>query len=168
MAMRTGDTTSHERQKMLTHPPHILITTPESARSAAHLAAQPEDAAHRAGRNWTKCTRWSEPSGAHLMLSLARLDELCGRRLQRIGLSTTIQPLQRAADYLAYPSPCMIVAPEIRKGKEIRVLSPLPDLRAVQGNNLAGHRQAGLCALPKCPHGDCLCRRKAAGRAAGL
>lgn len=134
MAMRTGDTTSYERQKMLTHPPHILITTPESLyllltspRSRKMLrTAQAVIVDEMHVLIGTK-------RGAHLMLSLARLDELCGRRLQRIGLSATIQPLQRAADYLAYPSPCMIVAPEIRKGKEIRVLSPLPDLRAVQG-----------------------------------
>ena len=93
MAMRTGDTTSYERQKMLTHPPHILITTPESLyllltspRSRKMLrTAQAVIVDEMHALIGTK-------RGAHLMLSLARLDELCGRRLQRIGLSATIQP----------------------------------------------------------------------------
>ena len=50
--------------------------------------------------------------GAHLMLSVARLDKLCGRRLQRIGLSATIEPLELAAAYLS-PEPAVICAPSM-------------------------------------------------------
>ncbi len=133
-AVRTGDTTQAEREKMLKHPPHILITTPESlyllltaARSRAMLRtvrAVIVDELH---------ALIGSKRGAHLMLSLARLDMLCGRRVQRIGLSATISPLTRAGEFLSYPSPCAIVAPRIRKDSDILVTTPLPDLRSVQG-----------------------------------
>jgi ATP-dependent Lhr-like helicase len=61
--------------------------------------------------------------GAHLMLSLARLDQLCGRPLQRIGLSATIEPLSRAAAFLA-PEPVKIAAPAMRKEVRLEVTSP--------------------------------------------
>ena len=133
-AVRTGDTTSAEREKMLKAPPHILITTPESLyllltapRSRAMLRtvrALIVDELH---------ALIGSKRGAHLMLSLARLDALCGRRVQRIGLSATISPLERAGEYLSYPSPCTVVAPRIRKSSDILVTTPIPDLRSVQG-----------------------------------
>lgn len=132
--LRTGDTTPADRAKMLRKPPHILLTTPESLyllltapRSRAMLRtvqAVIVDELH---------ALIGSKRGAHLLLSLARLDELCGRRVQRIGLSATIRPLDRAARYLAHPSPCAIVAPALTKDTDIRVTSPLPDLRLVQG-----------------------------------
>ncbi|MCL2693736.1 MAG: DEAD/DEAH box helicase, partial [Oscillospiraceae bacterium] len=77
--VRTGDTTSAERQKMLRKPPHILITTPESL----YLLLT-----SRSGRNVLKTAQaviadelhamLDTKRGAHFMLSLARLDKLCG------------------------------------------------------------------------------------------
>lgn len=133
-AVRTGDTTQNEREKMLKKPPHILITTPESLyllltsprsrRMLRNVRAVIVDELH---------ALIGSKRGAHLMLSLARLDELCGRKVQRIGLSATITPLSRAAEYLSYPSDCAIVAPKIEKQSDILVTSPLPDLRTIQG-----------------------------------
>jgi ATP-dependent Lhr-like helicase len=110
VAVRTGDTPQKDRRKMISSPPHILITTPESL--YLMLTAQ-------SGRQILKTARYiiidelhaliDNKRGAHLMLSIARLDRLCKKPLQRIGLSATIEPLSKAAEYLA-PEPVRIVA----------------------------------------------------------
>ncbi len=131
-AIRTGDTTAAERRRMALHPPHILITTPESL----YLLLT-----SRSGERMLRTARTvildelhaliGGKRGAHLMLSLARLDALCGRRLQRIGLSATVEPLDVAADYLAHPGRARIVAPTMRKESDIQVDGPLEDMRAL-------------------------------------
>jgi ATP-dependent Lhr-like helicase len=60
--------------------------------------------------------------GAHLTLSLARLDMLCAAQLQRIGLSATITPLDTAADWFS-PDDTVIVAPEMKKDIRIEIIS---------------------------------------------
>ena len=132
VGIRTGDTTASERQKQLRHPPHILITTPESlylllttARGRVMLATARTvilDELH---------VLLSSKRGAHLMLSLSRLDRLCGRKLQRIGLSATIHPLSTAASYLAPGQDVAVVAPAMHKAAEIQVNGVLPDMRAL-------------------------------------
>lgn len=127
-AIRTGDTTARERQQMIRKPPHILITTPESL----YLLLT-----SKTGQNML-CTAKAiildelhalidTKRGAHLMLSLARLDALCGKPLQRIGLSATIAPLADAAAYLA-PEPVEIVAPSMEKKVELQILGSYVDL----------------------------------------
>lgn len=127
-AIRTGDTTTRERQQMIRKPPHILITTPESL----YLLLTGKN-----GQNML-CTAKAvildelhalidTKRGAHLMLSLARLDALCGKPLQRIGLSATISPLADAAAYLA-PEPVEIVAPSMEKKVELQILGSYVDL----------------------------------------
>jgi ATP-dependent Lhr-like helicase len=126
--LRTGDTTSSERQKMLRKPPHILITTPESL----YLLLT-----SKSGREVLKTARvviadelhamMNSKRGAHFMLSLARLDKLCGRSLQRIGLSATVNPLELAADYLSGGEPVKIIAPKMQKDFEIVVTGPKED-----------------------------------------
>lgn len=132
VAIRTGDTPQAERQRMLRNPPHILITTPESL----YLLLT-----SRGGRNMLKAARAiiidelhaliNGKRGAHLMLSVARLDGLCGRDIQRIGLSATIEPLSVAAEYLAAPDPVRIIAPKMHKSVDIQVKSPLKDMRVL-------------------------------------
>lgn len=127
VALRTGDTTQSEREKMLRHPPHILLTTPESLfllltgqrgqKLLSTAKAVILDELH---------AMIDTKRGAHLMLSLARLDRLCGRNLQRIGLSATIEPLDVAAAYLA-PDPVTVVAPEMEKEIRITVTGPFAD-----------------------------------------
>lgn len=100
-ALRTGDSTANERARLVRSPPHLLITTPESLyllltseRGRAILAGCEQvivDEIHALVGN---------KRGAHLALTLERLDALCGRRLQRIGLSATVEPPIEAARFL--------------------------------------------------------------------
>ncbi len=125
-AIRTGDTPQKVRQRMIKHPPHILITTPESL----YLMLS-----SRGGRTVLGTARAviidelhaliDTKRGAHLMLSIARLDRLCGQPLQRIGLSATIEPLALAAEYLS-PEKAVIAAPPMNKKVEIQVIGTLP------------------------------------------
>lgn len=73
--------------------------------------------------------------GAHLMLSIARLDKLCPAPLQRIGLSATIRPLETAAAYLS-PDPVTIAAPDMQKDIELIVTSPLPDAKTLPDGSI--------------------------------
>jgi ATP-dependent Lhr-like helicase len=101
VAVRTGDTLAHERQKMLRRPPHILVTTPESLyilltaqRSRAILSEVNTvivDEIHAVA---------DDKRGAHLTLSLERLDALTGSRATRIGLSATQKPIETVAHFL--------------------------------------------------------------------
>jgi ATP-dependent Lhr-like helicase len=101
VAVRSGDTPAYERQLQVKHPPHVLITTPESlyilltstrAREALRNAETViVDEIHAVAE--TK-------RGLHLALSLERLDQLAGRALQRIGLSATQNPVEEVARLL--------------------------------------------------------------------
>ncbi len=127
VAVRTGDTTSRERQQMIRKPPHILIITPESL----YLMLTGKN-----GQNVLATARTvivdelhaliDTKRGAHLMLSLARLDQLCGRPLQRVGLSATLAPLSQAAQYLA-PETVTVAAPAMEKKMRLLTLSPYVD-----------------------------------------
>ena len=127
VGIRTGDTSQRERQQMVRKPPHILITTPESlylmltSKTGQNVLATAKavivDELH---------ALIDTKRGAHLMLSLARLDSLCGQPLQRIGLSATIEPLQEAAEYLA-PEEVLIAAPPMKKEIRLDVLGPYAD-----------------------------------------
>ncbi len=112
-AVRSGDTTQAERATMLRTPPHILVTTPESLYLLLTAAR---------GREMLRTARTvivdeihaviESRRGAHLALSLERLDHVAERRLQRIGLSATQRPIERVADFLAgtsAASPCSII-----------------------------------------------------------
>jgi len=100
VAIRTGDTPPAERARFLRHPADILITTPESlyllltsnARDALRsIETVVIDEIH---------ALVTSKRGSHLALSMERLEHLCGRRLQRIGLSATQRPLEEVARYL--------------------------------------------------------------------
>ncbi|MFQ5945816.1 MAG: DNA glycosylase AlkZ-like family protein, partial [Anaerolineae bacterium] len=101
VAVRSGDTPAPERQLMIRRPPHILITTPESfyilltaARSRRILKTVETvivDEIHAVA---------GDKRGAHLALSLERLDALAGHRLQRVGLSATQKPIDEIARLL--------------------------------------------------------------------
>ena len=101
VGVRTSDTSQYEKQKMLKEPPHIMITTPESL---AIVLVAPKFRRH------LKKVRWiiideihelaSSKRGAHLSLSLERLEEFVEGEIQRIGLSATIAPLEEVAKFL--------------------------------------------------------------------
>src|SRR3954471_8558166 len=111
-AVRTGDTLMSERRAMLKRPPHILVTTPESfyilltAESSRKILADVEtvivDEIHAVA---------DDKRGAHLTLSLERLEALAGKPLTRIGLSATQKPLELVAHFLTgsgRPDPAIV------------------------------------------------------------
>lgn len=129
--VRTGDTPPNERQSMLRRPPHILITTPESL---ALILVSPRF------RNNLTDVRWmivdeihelaTSKRGSLLALMMERLEALVGKRVQRIGLSATISPLEVVAEFLGgyddsgRPRPVTIVDARFYKKSDIKVLSP--------------------------------------------
>lgn len=128
--VRTGDTTTAERAQMIKRPPHILITTPESL----YLLLTSKKG--RDSISTVRCVVVDEihsmigtKRGAHLMLSLERLDALCGRRLQRIALSATVKPLEEAAQYISGGRGAKVVAPHVEKAVDVRVELAEKDFR---------------------------------------
>jgi ATP-dependent Lhr-like helicase len=110
VAIRTGDTPQRERAQMLREPPDILITTPESL--YLMLTSQAREILR--GAEWVIIDEIhavaATKRGAHLALTLERLDALAGRELQRIGLSATQRPLEEVARFLVGPTrKCQIV-----------------------------------------------------------
>jgi len=126
VGIRTGDTPQKDRQRMVKHPPHILIITPESLYlMLTSMTGQKVLRTARAVIIDELHALIDTKRGAHLMLSIARLDRLCGRPLQRIGLSATIEPLELAAAYLS-PEPAVICAPAMEKQIRIEILGTTP------------------------------------------
>jgi len=153
VAVRTGDTPQSVRAAMVRRPPHILITTPESLyliltspmardilRTVRTLIV---DEIH------TLC---GNKRGAHLALSIERLESIVQGPIQRIGLSATQRPLEEVARYLggyawegkgeptcspAYiPRPVTIVDAGTRKALDLRVITAVRDLRQVPGRSV--------------------------------
>ena len=138
-AVRTGDTLMHERRAMLDRPPHILVTTPESAfilltanRSREILRSVDTvivDEIHAVA---------DDPRGAHLALSLERLDALTGRPPVRIGLSATQKPIELIAKFLSgagRPEP-VIVEVENRRRLDLAIEVPGSELGPVASNEM--------------------------------
>jgi ATP-dependent Lhr-like helicase len=136
---RTGDTPADERRRFAKHPPDILITTPESlfllltsqARSAlASIDTVIVDEVH---------SMVGTKRGAHLALSLERLDELRVRPeegearppAKRIGLSATVRPLDEVGRFLGGSRPVTTVAPPSDKVFELSVEVPVEDMGAI-------------------------------------
>ena len=134
VGMRTGDTAANDRQKLIRRPPDLLITTPESlylmlTSSARETLAGVEtviiDEIHAMA---------TTKRGAHLMLTLERLEEVTDAPPQRIGLSATQRPLEEVAEFLggwAEPGrkrPVQIVDAGIRKQLEVEVVIPIEDM----------------------------------------
>ena len=100
IAVRTGDTPSAERARFARRPADILITTPESlylllTSNARKVLTSIETVILDEIHALVPTKR-----GSHLALSLERLEALCGRKLQRIGLSATQRPLEEVAHFL--------------------------------------------------------------------
>jgi len=133
--VRTSDTLPSEKQRMLKEPPHILITTPESL--AISLVA-PKFREKLSGARWVVVDEVHELAsskrGAHLALSLERLEELISGELQRVGLSATIAPLDKVAQFLVgfrsdvEPRECVVIDARFLKPMEIDVLCPRVDI----------------------------------------
>ncbi len=144
-AVRTGDTPVSERQKMLRNPPHILVTTPESL--FILLTAERSRQALRNVRTVIVDEIHAiadDKRGAHLALTLVRLDDLVqksgGRRPQRIGLSATVKPLETVARFLA-PDETNTAALTIinhghRRAMDLAVEVPADELGPVASNEM--------------------------------
>src|SRR6202048_3103100 len=100
VAIRTGDTPRAERARFLRHPADILITTPESLYLL--LTSNARESLRSVETVVIDDIHALVPSkrGSHLALSLERLEHLCGRKLQRGGLSATQRPLEEVARFL--------------------------------------------------------------------
>jgi len=135
-AVRSGDTPQNERAAMLRTPPHILVTTPESLYLL--LTAERSRRMLRTARvvivDEIHAVLQSR-RGAHLALSLERLDHLCGRRLQRIGLSATQKPIEEVARFLT-GEPCTIVDRGHRRKMDLAVEVPRSPLEAVMSHEV--------------------------------
>ncbi|KRB38482.1 DNA glycosylase AlkZ-like family protein [Microbacterium sp. Root180] len=128
VGVRSGDTTSSDRRKLVTAPPDILITTPESlylmltsaaGETLANVHTVIIDEVHAVA---------ATKRGAHLAVSLERLDALLERPAQRIGLSATVRPIDEVARFLGGAAPVEIVAPKATKAFDMRVVVPIDDM----------------------------------------
>ena len=128
VGIRTGDTPPDERRRQRARPPHVLVTTPESLFLLLTSAARETlagvdtviiDEIHAVA---------GSKRGAHLALSLERLDELLESPAQRVGLSATVRPHVEVARFLAGERPVTVVAPRSDKRFELTVRVPVEDM----------------------------------------
>jgi ATP-dependent helicase Lhr and Lhr-like helicase len=149
-AVRTGDTLAHERRAMLARPPHILVTTPESLYILLTAAKSREilksietvivDEIHAVA---------DDKRGAHLALSLERLNQLSGKRITRIGLSATQKPIETIAHFLtgSDSSDPAIVQIGHRREMDLAVEVPGSELGPVASNEMWGEIYDRLAQL---------------------
>ena len=175
VANRSGDTTTQERRRIASHPPDILVTTPESlylllTSKAGRILGTVDtvivDEIHAVA---------GTKRGSHLALSLERLENLVAesrRRdamdrndgeskvsddsgneplLQRIGLSATVNPPEEAARFLTGGRPVTIVNPGGRPAMDLRMVEPLENMRDLQSVN-AKQRVGGVDSERPTPH----------------
>ena len=128
VGVRSGDTSAADRRRLSTKPPDILITTPESLFLMLTSQARESlrgvrtviiDEVHAVA---------GTKRGAHLALSLERLDAMLDSPAQRIGLSATVRPLEEVARFLGGSAPVEIVAPPSSKEWELSVVVPVEDM----------------------------------------
>ena len=131
VGVRSGDTPARERRRLRSHPPSILITTPESLYLMLTSAVRETlrtvetvivDEIHSFA---------GSKRGTHLAVSLERLDDLLGRPAQRIGLSATVSPPEEVARFLGGPHPVTIIADDGRATPEVTVAVPVENMAHV-------------------------------------
>jgi ATP-dependent Lhr-like helicase len=131
VGMRTGDTPADERRAFTRTPPDILITTPESLylllTSQAREALRGVETVIVDEVHAVCATK----RGAHLALSLERLDALLERPAQRVGLSATVRPIDETARFLGGAAPVEVVQPPSTKTIEVEVQVPVEDMTAL-------------------------------------
>jgi ATP-dependent Lhr-like helicase len=133
VAIRTGDTPARDRQRLIRRPPDILITTPESLYLMLTSSARETLRSVRTVIVDEIHAMAATKRGAHLALSLERLEELCAAAPQRIGLSATQRPLEEIARFLGGSvsgdeRPVSIVDAGHRKPMELQVVVPVEDM----------------------------------------
>ncbi len=134
VGIRSGDTPPAERRALATRPPDILITTPESLFLMLTSATRDAlsgietvivDEVHAVA---------GTKRGAHLAVSLERLDELLPRPARRIGLSATVRPVDEVARYLSPQRKVEIVQPRSGKEFDLSVVVPVEDMGELGGS----------------------------------
>ncbi len=144
VGVRSGDTSPQDRRRIQTAPPDILITTPESlflmltsqAREALRgVETVIVDEVHAVA---------GTKRGAHLAVSLERLDELLDHPAQRIGLSATVRPIDEVARFLGGAAPVEVVAPPSEKEWELKVVVPVEDMTELGEEGEDGPRAGSL------------------------
>ena len=131
VGVRSGDTPAQERRAFARTPTDVLITTPESLflmltssvrESLTGIETVILDEVHAVA---------GTKRGAHLAVSLERLDALLDRPAQRVGLSATVRPVEEVARFLAGGRPVEIVQPESTKEWDLEVVVPVEDMSAL-------------------------------------
>jgi ATP-dependent helicase Lhr and Lhr-like helicase len=137
-AVRTGDTSSSERAKMVRRPPHILVTTPEGLYALV---------TSKGGRSMLGGVRTviideihalaPDRRGAHLAITLERLQALAESPIQRIGLSATQKPIDTVARFLVgAQGDCAIVDEGHGRERDLKLELPSAPLQAVMPNEV--------------------------------
>jgi len=135
VGVRSGDTPARERRQLISNPPDILITTPESLYLMLTSAARNTlagvttvivDEIHNLA---------ATKRGAHLAVSLERLDALLTKPAQRIGLSATVENPEAVARFLGGIQPVTIMSRPVAKEWDLRLSVPVPDMAALGGTN---------------------------------
>ena len=135
VAVRSGDTPQNERQKMVRHPPHILITTPESM---ALILASPKFKEAIKKVEWVILDEIHDicdsKRGAFLSLTLEMLKNYCETDFTRIGLSATMAPIEEIAKYLVgfdkggEARPVALIESSSKKVLDLKVICPTDDM----------------------------------------
>ena len=150
VGVRSGDTPARERRQLISNPPDILITTPESLYLMLTSAARNTlagvttvivDEIHNLA---------ATKRGAHLAVSLERLDALLEKPAQRNGLSATVENPEAVARFLGGIQPVTIMSRPVAKEWDLRLSVPVPDMAALGGANDYGQ---GLYAPSEVPGG---------------
>ncbi|MCW2745909.1 MAG: box helicase, partial [Mycobacterium sp.] len=143
VAVRSGDTPAQERRQFARRPSDILITTPESLFLLLTSAARES----LRGVEWVIIDEVHAVAGtkrgAHLAISLERLDALLDRPAQRIGLSATVRPLDEVARFLSTRRAVDVVAPAVEKTFDLQVVVPVPDMGALDTGGTDDGRPGG-------------------------
>ncbi len=139
VGVRTGDTPAKDRRLLVKEPPDILITTPESLYLMLTSAARESlrnvetlilDEVHAVA---------GTKRGAHLALSVERLQRLLDHPLQRIGLSATQRPLEEIGKFVSGGRPIALVDAGTRKELDLQVVIPVEDLRELGSSSSLYH-----------------------------
>ncbi|WP_034514488.1 DEAD/DEAH box helicase [Actinomyces sp. oral taxon 170] len=131
VGVRSGDTPARERRRLRSHPPRILITTPESlylmlTSTVRETLRTVETVIVDEIHSFAGSKR-----GTHLAVSLERLDDLLGRPAQRIGLSATVSPPEEATRFLGGLHPVTIIADDGRATPEVTVAVPVENMARI-------------------------------------
>lgn len=141
VAVRSGDTSQYDRQKMVKHPPHILITTPESL---ALILEAPKFKESFQNIEWVILDEIHDicdsKRGAFLSLTLERLKHFCQTDFMRIGLSATLAPIEAIAGYLVGSEngdetrDVTLVESDSKKVLDLKVICPTDDVTTLSSD----------------------------------